>query len=318
MLTLLVLRVMKKIPFIITLFVVIAFFSISGCTQQKTDPDMNVSLDYNITGSSSNELQNFGDVISCTVVEKNTGNANLINCDPFIHIGIEQSYYNIKLSDPEGGKYFKIDDDSSSFEYGLEPGESLTYTYNCTFTEDDVPKCDMANRTLRVYAQVHPSILYDNNTQTDLGDRNTTIFISINKSANLTIQNPFLDLKDYLPNYPGGAVVHIQNDLDLDICVAWVMNGTSEPVFRVVIPAYGSRTVSAPSGNFDEYIIFNYSKNGHLADVPLGDHSISNPYNYGNGQLESGNEYNIRYDIKTEKWVNGVPQLDPSDVINNF
>lgn len=315
----LVLKVMKKLLFIITLLVVIAFFSISGCTQQETDPDMNVSLDYNITGSSSNELQNFEDVISLTIVEKNTGNANLINCDPFIQIGIEQPSNNIYLTNAVGGKYFKINDDSSSYygsvEHGLEPGESLTYTYNYTFTEDDVSICDIANRTLRIYAQAYPSILYENNTQTDLGDRNTTILIPIDKSLNITIYNPFLDLKDYLPNYPGGAVVHIQNDLDLDICVSWVMNGASEPVFRVIIPADGSRTVSAPSGNFDQYVTFNYSKNGHLADVPLGVKHISNPLNYGNAQLASGNEYNIRYYIQTQKLVNGIPQ---PDIFNNF
>ncbi|MCE5227033.1 MAG: hypothetical protein LLG05_14405 [Porphyromonadaceae bacterium] len=281
------------------LFGIAVFLSVSGCDQEET-PDFALSLDYNIKGSSSNELQHYGDVVSCTIVEKNAGNTNLVNKNsPYVQIGLDQpsSWDN---------DYFYLDDHDDEI---LMPGESWTYTFNHTFTEDDIPICDVANRTLKIYTNIETEVVDETNgTRIDLGDKNTTIIIPINKSVNLTERpNPFLELKDYLPSYPDGAVVNIHNGLAFDIFVDWVMNGSSNHAFSVVIPAQESRTVSAPAGDFEEYITFNYTKNGHFIDVPLGTRSYTNPLKWPGDQLESGNEYKISYYIETENW-NGVPQ----------
>jgi YVTN family beta-propeller protein len=62
------------------------------------------------------------------------------------------------------------------------------------------------------------------------------------------------EIKDYVPEYTGGAVIHIMNAVKNDIIVSWAKTNTSKAIFQVNIPAGQTQTVKAPGSSYDEYI----------------------------------------------------------------
>jgi YVTN family beta-propeller protein len=87
-------------------------------------------------------------------------------------------------------------------------------------------------------------------------------------------------IEDYVPDYAGGAVIHIKNRVGNDIVVSWAKEGSQKAVFQVNIPAGQTRTVTAPSGSYEEYIRAGCSwyivTDGHIV-------------------VESGYEYSLEY-----------------------
>ena len=92
------------------------------------------------------------------------------------------------------------------------------------------------------------------------------------------------EIKDYLPNYTDGVVLHIENAVGRDILVVWTKADSKNPVFKVNIPIGQTRTVTTPLGYFDEYVRVEGS---WYCLIPMS--------NDGHTQLESGYEYTDKY-----------------------
>jgi YVTN family beta-propeller protein len=92
------------------------------------------------------------------------------------------------------------------------------------------------------------------------------------------------EIKDYLPQYANGAVLHIENGVGSDILVVWTKADSKQPVFKVNIPAGETRTVTVPAGSFDEYV-----------RVTGSWYRIIPESNDGHTQIESGYEYTDKY-----------------------
>lgn len=96
-------------------------------------------------------------------------------------------------------------------------------------------------------------------------------------------------IRDYTPKYTNGVKINIINGIGSDIVVSWTKAHSQKAVFKVNIPAMKSRTVTAPTGDFDQYIrkggkwnfVIPYSKS------PL----VKN----GHVQLKSGYSYTVKY-----------------------
>ena len=92
------------------------------------------------------------------------------------------------------------------------------------------------------------------------------------------------EIKDYLPNYADGVVLHIENAVGRDILVVWTKADSKNSVFKVNIPIGQTRTVTTPLGYFDEYVRVEGS---WYCLIPMS--------NDGHTQLESGYEYTDKY-----------------------
>jgi len=92
------------------------------------------------------------------------------------------------------------------------------------------------------------------------------------------------EVNDYLPKYPDGVALKIINKVGSDILVVWTKADSKKPVFKVNVLTEQNRTVTTPTGNFDEYIRTGYSW-----------YRVSQPTNDGHTQLKSGYTYTVTY-----------------------
>jgi YVTN family beta-propeller protein len=120
--------------------------------------------------------------------------------------------------------------------------------------------------------------------------------VSGNGSANEGDNNDSTVIEDYIPHYSKGAVLHINNDIDFDILVVWTRVGSKEAIFKVNIPSKQTRTVTTPSGTFDEYILM----------YPSHDW-----YTVGQVTLESNYEYRLTYYVSNS--LNGTALIKIPD-----
>ncbi len=88
---------------------------------------------------------------------------------------------------------------------------------------------------------------------------------------------PSLPGPDYTPYYPGGATVHIKNNIAYDCKIVWTPVGSKKPTFVVSIPNNQARTVTVPAGTYDMYV------------------HADQWYQAGKVSLNSGDEYELTY-----------------------
>jgi len=96
-------------------------------------------------------------------------------------------------------------------------------------------------------------------------------------------------IKDYTPKYTNGVTLHIINGIGSNIVVSWTKANSQKAVFKVNIPAKKTRTVKAPTGNFDQYIRTGGSWYRVIPDPKSA--MVKN----GHIQLKSGYTYTVKY-----------------------
>ena len=76
--------------------------------------------------------------------------------------------------------------------------------------------------------------------------------VTINSNTPIDTYCP--EIKDYVPEHTGGAIIHIVNAVGNDIIVSWAKENSQKAVFQVNIPAGQTRTVTTLGDSYDEYI----------------------------------------------------------------
>jgi len=97
------------------------------------------------------------------------------------------------------------------------------------------------------------------------------------------------EIKDYLPVYTNGVNLNIINKVGNDILVVWTKADSKESVFKANVLNEQNRTVTAPTGSFDEYIRITYPQE------VCSWYRVIQTTNGGHTQLESGYEYTVTY-----------------------
>ncbi|WP_235283003.1 beta-propeller fold lactonase family protein [Methanosarcina sp. 1.H.T.1A.1] len=96
------------------------------------------------------------------------------------------------------------------------------------------------------------------------------------------------EIKDYLPIYTNSVNLNLINKVGNNILVEWTKAGSKEPIFKANVLNEQTRTVSAPTGSFDEYIRVSYPRGGCSW-------YRETQTTKGYTQLESGHEYTVTY-----------------------
>lgn len=98
--------------------------------------------------------------------------------------------------------------------------------------------------------------------------------------------------------HTSGVTLHIVNKVGSDIIVAWTKAGTTDRVFKVSVPKGKTRTVTAPTGKFEQYVKVKQGSKFYPYQV------ITKP-KYA--QLKSGYEYTSIYKWESSGNLKSIP-----------
>jgi YVTN family beta-propeller protein len=113
------------------------------------------------------------------------------------------------------------------------------------------------------------------------------------------------EIKDYLPKYTNGVDLNIVNEVGNDILVVWTTADSKNSVFKANVLTGKKRTVTAPTGSFDEYIRVSYPQVG----CPW--YRVNQNTNDVHTELEPGYEYTVTY--YWGSYGNGLTPINDSE-----